>query len=451
MTTYNGKKQLIAVMAAVLLTLGLYSLVPSGIVHAAAANGDQFLAFTSDVHNKSDNVSAARLDAWIRTVRNLYGDIDYMGFCGDMANASRSGVTADIYWSLVEPVMEAVRNNHLADRVCLTTGNHEHFPGDISAAPDTIRDMFTMNGVPGNLPQHANFSIYCLGAMNNDQSGEGYRSEQISSLASYLSGIGNSRPVFILAHFPLHYYGSRLTANASDVIDVLNAAAVGDTDTTSDDKTIVFLWGHNHTVCDTHYDEIYEPGEYIDPVSGTSTKLDFYYAGAGCMSDSEYSPGSHSVKGKGLVVQITAQKELRFAYLDANGTDQLENGPGMITETGEAKVPGDAAPDAAMSGTKVKKANPMTAKGRTITVRASAGKTTVKKSRAFTIRNAKGTVTFTKIRGNRKITVSRKGKVTVRKGLKKGRKYTVKVRIRAAGTDRYLAKARTVTLTIKVK
>ena len=109
MTTYNGKKQLIAVMAAVLLTLGLYSLVPSGIVHAAAAaNGDQFLAFTSDVHNKSDNVSAARLDAWIRTVRNLYGDIDYMGFCGDMANASRSGVTADIYWSLVGPVMETV-------------------------------------------------------------------------------------------------------------------------------------------------------------------------------------------------------------------------------------------------------------------------------------------------------------------------------------------------------
>ena len=115
-----------------------------------------------------------------------------------------------------------------------------------------------------------------------------------------------------------------MTANASDVIDVLNAAAVGDADTAADDKTIVFLWGHNHTASDTYYDEIYEPGERIDPVSGTSKQLEFYYAAAGCMSDSEYSTGSHSVKGKGLVVQITAQKKLGFAYIDANGANRLE-------------------------------------------------------------------------------------------------------------------------------
>ena len=445
--TYNWKKRLVTVITALILTLCHFDLIlPTG-VYAVAANGDQFLAFTSDVHNRSDNVSAVRLDAWIRTVKNLYGRIDYMGFCGDMADAYNSNMPADMYWSLAEPVMDTVRNNSLADRVCYTTGNHEHSPGNINAASTAIRNMFTMNGVPGNLPQGANYRIYCMGAMNNNQSGEGYPSEQIASLVSYLSGIGNSKPVFILSHFPLHCFGSRTTANASDVIDVLNAAAVGDADTAADDKTIVFLWGHNHTASDAYYDEIYEPGEYIDPVSGTSKKLEFYYAGAGCMSDSEYSTGSHSVKGKGLVVQITAQKKLGFAYIDANGMNRLENGPGMITGAETAGSPDDAAPTVGI----VKKANPMTAKGRTIKVSASAGKTIVKKNKAFRVRNAKGTVIFTKIRGNKKITVSRKGKVTVKKGLKKGRKYIVKVKVRAAGTDRFLAKSRTVTLTIKVK
>ena len=433
MTTSNWKKRLIIVIAAVILTFCPFGRVLS--VYAAASNGDQFLAFTSDVHNRTGNVSADRLDGWIKTVKDLYGGIDYMGFCGDMARAADSNYTAAEYWRLTEIVMDKVNNNGLADRVCYTTGNHEYSPGDISTTSNArIKNAFTVNGVPGNLPKDANYRIYCLGALSSDQSGEGYPGGQITSLTSYLKGIGNSKPVFILAHFPLHYLGGRATRNASQVIDVLNAAAVGDANTKSDDKTIVFIWGHNHTKSDAYYDEIFEPGEKIDPASGTSKKLNFYYAGAGCMSDSEQGPGSRSVKGKGLVVQVTAEKKLGFAYIDADGADRIENGPVIITQSKNEK-----------------KTNPMTVKGKTIKVKASAGKTIIKKSKAFKIKDAKGTVTFKKIKGSKKITISSKGKVTVKKGLKKGKKYKVKVQVRAEGTDKYLPKTKTVTLTVKVK
>ena len=62
-----------------------------------------------------------------------------------------------------------------------------------------------------------------------------------------------------------------------------------------------------------------------------------------------------------------------------------------------------------------------------------------------------GTLTFTKKSGNKKITISKAGKVTIKKKLKKGT-YKVKVQVKAAGNSGYLpSAAKTVTFTIKVK
>ena len=56
-----------------------------------------------------------------------------------------------------------------------------------------------------------------------------------------------------------------------------------------------------------------------------------------------------------------------------------------------------------------------------------------------------------KYNGNSKITIAKStGKVTVKKGLKKGT-YKVKVKVKAAGTSNYNALTKTVTFTIKVK
>ena len=100
-----------------------------------------------------------------------------------------------------------------------------------------------------------------------------------------------------------------------------------------------------------------------------------------------------------------------------------------------------------------KKANPITAKGKTIELSAASlaknSKTIARKS-AITVNNAKGTVTYTKKSGNSKITINKStGKITVKKGLKKGT-YKLKVNVKAAGNSSYKPKTVAVTVTIKV-
>ena len=63
-----------------------------------------------------------------------------------------------------------------------------------------------------------------------------------------------------------------------------------------------------------------------------------------------------------------------------------------------------------------------------------------------------GAKTYVKKSGNKKITIAKKtGKVTVKKGLKKGT-YKVKVKVKAAGNANYKAsKVKTVTFKVIVK
>ena len=73
-------------------------------------------------------------------------------------------------------------------------------------------------------------------------------------------------------------------------------------------------------------------------------------------------------------------------------------------------------------------------------------------SKVLTIKDARGTLSFAKVSGNKKIKINSKtGKVTVKKKLRKGT-YKVKVKVKAAGNDEYFASAwKTVTFKIKVK
>lgn len=77
-----------------------------------------------------------------------------------------------------------------------------------------------------------------------------------------------------------------------------------------------------------------------------------------------------------------------------------------------------------------------------------------KKSQSFTLGitvNSKGTLSYKKTSGNSGISVNSKtGKVTVKKGLKKGT-YKIKVQVKAAAKGNYKAGTNTVTVTVKVK
>ncbi len=346
----NRRKKLFAILLSVMLVMT--SLIPNGIVHAVdggapaaaaeltagetvkAAKAGTVLAFTSDVHNKSNNTAANRLDTWIKKIVGLYGGIDAMAFGGDMADAFASSST---FWTYTQAGMDKLSDNRITG--VYTTGNHEHSPGSFSSSStNATQKAYKVNtqGAEGD-----NYRIYCLGSNSSSSS----YANQVTSLSSYLDSVGNDKPIFIITHFPLHYYSSyRTTASASNVIDVLNDAVnIGG-------KKIVFLWGHNHTEApgETHYDEVFAPGSELQYGSSSRDKktIQFYYAAAGCISDTEYGTGSGAVEGKGLVVTINDEDELSFTYYNEYGTNVTEGGTfsevvatGLtindVTETGE--------------------------------------------------------------------------------------------------------------------
>ena len=100
-----------------------------------------------------------------------------------------------------------------------------------------------------------------------------------------------------------------------------------------------------------------------------------------------------------------------------------------------------------------KKINPIKAKGKKVRLSAKSlrdKKKTVSKEKAFSIKKAKGKVTFKKSKGNKKIKVTKGGKIIVQKGLKKGT-YTVKVKVKASGNKSYRSATKTVEIKIIVK
>ncbi|MBR0152231.1 MAG: Ig-like domain-containing protein, partial [Lachnospiraceae bacterium] len=319
------KRRLLALWLALCLVL---SVLPGSVF---AAGSSTILAFTSDVHNKSDNQSANRLKGWIDEVRDQTGHIDYMGFCGDLGDA---GARETAFWNYVKAVIDVVTNEGIP--ACYTTGNHEMDPnnGNFLSSTNSVKNYYTVGAAPANVPMDANYRIYCLGC--DSTTNNSYSTNQINALSAYLDGVDNSKPIIVLTHFPLHSYSSgsswgwggnsRQTANADRLIDALNAKA-------GEGKTIIFLWGHNHTLSDTYYDEIYAPGRSIAYTTSGSTKtIQFYYAAAGCMSDTEYSGGSNSVKGKGLVLQIRDNNALGFSYVNASGDDVTEGGGSLVLD-----------------------------------------------------------------------------------------------------------------------
>ena len=290
----------------------------------AASGTTTVLTFTSDIHNQSNNTAANRLDGWLDFVKETYGGVDVMSFCGDMGSASGSG---DSWWSYVTSVKAVVDEQNIPG--VYTTGNHEFYNGSFSSTTNAMKSNYKVGaeGISGD-----NFRIYCLGTDNWNNNQDNYTTGQVSTLTNYLNSVDDSKPIIVLTHFPLHHYSSRTTTNADLVINALNTAA-------NSGKKIVLLWGHNHTMLDTNYDEIFEPGSVVEYASGKTATFNFYYAAAGCMSDSEYGNGSAYVKGKGLVITINNKNQLSFTYYDANRNNVTEGG----TYTEQDPVPIESA------------------------------------------------------------------------------------------------------------
>ena len=148
---------------------------------------------------------------------------------------------------------------------------------------------------------------------------------------------------------------------------------------------------------------------------------------------------------------------------DGSGKDDGStdcSGSDSGTDAGEESGTDDGSSDG--STTTVKKANTLTVKNKTIAVKVKSNNKKTKTKKTITIKAAKvtkgvsgkGTITYTKKSGNKKIVIAKNGKITVKKGIKtskKGRLYTVKITVKAAGNSQYKAATKTMTVKIKVK
>ena len=339
------KKRLLSLLLILML---LFSMLPGTAAFAQTADGNPaeqqaegdgatlravktktVLTFTSDIHNQSDNIAANRLDKWLDFVIDKYGGIDAMGFCGDMGAASAN---ESQFWTYTQSVADVFKTKDIPN-VIYTTGNHEFYNGKFDSTTNSVHDIYT---VGEKALEADDYIIYCLGTDNWNNSSDNYTQAQVDKMAAFLATTDASKPVIILTHFPIHCYnsggssswggwggmGGRTTANADLVIDALNTAA-------GSGRTIILLWGHNHTMSDPHYDQVFAPGESVEYASGKTKTIQFYHMAAGCMSDSEYSgSGSAYVKGKGLVITIDSDRTLGFTYYDANGNDVTEDSSG---------------------------------------------------------------------------------------------------------------------------
>ena len=290
------------------------------------ADGSITLAFTSDTHH-SLTYDQNNLEVWMTNLKKSVGYIDSMGFCGDMGSAYSA--TAPEYWANTQGVIDYM-DTQVAEGYVGTTvytyGNHEWYPyagGDYmnnyENNPTADRLLRVGEGVKTD-----DYIIYCLGAgAISAQMGQGYSEDDINRIDTYLASAPKDIPIFVLTHFPIHYWEGRLTDNAEKLATTLNKY-----------PNVVVLWGHNHSNFDDSYDDAFFAGDkLVVDAAGTEVEINFTYLAAGCISDFEYTGvagGSAWVMGKGLIVTIDAKGDLSFDYYTMDGQKMSHDGPYLV-------------------------------------------------------------------------------------------------------------------------
>ena len=160
-------------------------------------------------------------------------------------------------------------------------------------------------------------------------------------------------------------------------------------------------------------------------------RLDVLYANLGGFTEAKYTADSYA-----------AYK----AALDA-ATETLAKADATLEELIKADTDLVAARDALV----LKSANPMKVKATAKTVKVAKVKKKKQTVAPLKVTGAAGKVTYKKASGAKALTINSKtGKVTVKKGTKKGT-YKIKVKVTAVGDGTYKKGTKTVTVTVKVK
>ena len=249
-----------------------------------------YIGFTSDVHGNT-----SQLEKWLDKVTDTVS-MENMGYCGDYSYSSGNS-----YLNEFNKIVSLTNQYVGTDKGVYTTGNHCWMNGGSSVVSSMEKTTgFVRLGEATNVNTDA-YKVYGFGAANNSKTSSAagnFPDSDIEALEEYLKNVNSKIPVFILAHYPLHYYSSRSSENADDVIDMLNKY-----------PNAVFVWGHNHSQGDSHYNEVKTFGDSIEYKSGSSKQINFTYISAGSVySSSQVSHGGTIVKVDGTKLTVTDYK-----------------------------------------------------------------------------------------------------------------------------------------------
>lgn len=251
------------VMAAVAMFLSVCAL-------ASQARAQEYLFFSSDVHDKRDDLlthigSQCLVDGANRC--------DVIGLVGDFNSQDPTVVNSnmgDIGWLSIN--IYNLFNWQLGDlNLAYSQGNHDH-----------QNELFSSEGsnLTGPVPLQNNqfYDLYRINSKDFDSA--------CAALNNHLATVTN-KMLFVMSHYPLHSNRSDINQTAADCIfGALDTAALAGQD-------ITFLWGHNHfREGRPNYDEnvkmIATPGQTIKTDSGNSylnarasQQLNFSYVNAG--------------------------------------------------------------------------------------------------------------------------------------------------------------------------
>ena len=410
-----------------------------------------YLAFGSDRHGDTLAIGKA--------MGGMPSDVEYVSAIGDMVGSGKSRTpefnSSEIYNEIMALGFKKLISK---EQVSILWASHD------KKVTDDAGIVFGSGGSGSGLMytgknEDGDVTYYVYGIAFNDMKKAANAESAAKAFETWVDTITDrSIPVIVCCHMPLHY-ARKDNAGATAWNLALNYAATGYETTEASavvSRNVIFLFGHNHTVesgTGTYSGEFFIPCESemeIGTKENVWSRIFYTYTTAGYM------------KQNNTATLITIeQREIKLEkYQNSSVTNNLYDtkskssgvyankyitkGTNTIT-----KVSSDAkcgAPDA-------KAANPLLVTKSDAALKYSALKKKAQKiarTKVVTIRNSKGTVTYKKKSGNKKITVNSKtGKITVKKGLKKG-SYKIKYKVIAAGTKYYKRGAKTVSVKINI-
>jgi hypothetical protein len=151
------------------------------------------------------------------------------------------------------------------------------------------------------------YAVYVVKADEDNLYYQAFTDDELCNLNAALQTIEDTKPVFVLSHFPIHTFSGRTTANAEAMIEVLNAY-----------RNVVFLWGHNHTMNDPYYGQVFSPGAELQYTSASADKAVISFAYACCGSMLDGNNGAYGMLAALTKTQTGAT--IHFSYKDLQGT-----------------------------------------------------------------------------------------------------------------------------------